>query len=236
MKMEDLETEFNLLKEFLFKFDKHKAAGLVDFIPSFVVEHSGVEIQNIIFQGIRLLKCPLERFPVEWIAEFTCHLIKIPDHIRIKTGYYDWIKHLVIELEREARKQGKLSPDFDGLLKDVYDWEELKNKFGWISMLLWDFNSDICGPNVKDKVIIAKFVSETEGVQIQETIDQGKEFLKIPVKKFPDYWISDITNKLPTITEGDVVHILEDTKENYYEWFKRTIEEVEKEAKRQGKL
>ena len=118
----------------------------------------------------------------------------------------------------------------------MYDFDELENRFGKLSMLLGDFNSDICGPNVKDKVIIAKFVSELEGVQIQETIDQGKQLLEIPVKKFPDYWISDITCRLPTITEGDVERILEDTKENYYNWFKRTIEEVEKEAKRQGKL
>ena len=154
----------------------------------------------------------------------------------IETGYYRWIKHIVAELEREARKQGKLSPDFEGLLKDVYDYDELDKKFGWINSLFCCFNSDICGRNVKDKVIIAKFVSEIEGVQIQETIDQGKELLEIPVKKFPNYWISAITHKLPIITEGDVEHILEDTKENYYEWFKRTIEEVEKEAKRQGKL
>lgn len=109
-------------------------------------------------------------------------------------------------------------------------------KFEYFSDLLFEFNSDLCGENTPDKEVILKVVSEHEVQDIRRMLAEGKEVLAIPIKDFPDNWIRTITCNLPYITVDGVNRILESTKENYYKWVKQTVETLEAEAKRQGKL
>jgi hypothetical protein len=110
----------------------------------------------------------------------------------------------------------------------------LKEDFRYIGWLLAIFDSDISGSKT-DKEIIAGFVSDLkDSSQVKETLKQGRQFLALD--ELPMQWIDDLCQRYPCSIEGDVQHILEDTEENYRSWIEWMIEEIEREAKRQGKL
>jgi hypothetical protein len=120
------------------------------------------------------------------------------------------------------------------MAKLIREYEILEDRFSKLSWLLSDFNSDISGLK-KEKEIIAGFVKELKDPsQVQETLEQGRQFLALD--ELPIKWIRALSQRRPSLIEGNTKHVLEPTYENYYNWIKWMIEEVEREAKRQGKL
>lgn len=113
----------------------------------------------------------------------------------------------------------------------------LDRTFGWFSDLLMDFDTDTWNSTATDKEIIATFVSKYQPEGIRQTIAEGKKLLAMPIDYFPAGWIRNSTCfRRPSITENGKEIFLESTKENYYNWVKQTVETLEAEAKRQGKL
>jgi len=109
-------------------------------------------------------------------------------------------------------------------------------KFSSMNNLLGGFNSDVCGPNTKDADVVAQFVNEEDKSVVQRAISQGYQLLKLPLDEFPVKWIRSLTCRLPGIKGAANEHTLEPSRENYYNWVKWIVEELEKEAKKQGKL
>lgn len=113
----------------------------------------------------------------------------------------------------------------------------LEEEFGHFGNFLIYFNMDICDPETQpDKVVISNYVSENTNKIVQDAITDGKKLLKLPIEDFPANWMTSITLRCPLMFEGDKVHVLESTKENHYKWVKQVVEELEAEAKRQGKM
>ena len=79
--------------------------------------------------------------------------------------------------------------------------ENLDDKFKWFATFLICFNSNVYVPNVKDKVVIADFVAKYQGADIQQTIDEGKKLLEIPIENFPNIWVRNITQNFPKCSE-----------------------------------
>jgi hypothetical protein len=119
-------------------------------------------------------------------------------------------------------------------MTEISDYNILEDKFSNISWLLGDFNSDISGSK-KDIEIIKGFVGALKDSSVvKKTLKQGHQFLALD--ELPIKWIRALCQRVPCSIEGDIEHILEATEENYRIWIKWMIEEIEREAKRQGKL
>jgi hypothetical protein len=116
---------------------------------------------------------------------------------------------------------------------EVVEYKILKAKFKYIGRLLLYLNSDLCGSK-KDKEVIADFVMELDSSEAKEALEQGQQFLTLD--ELPLKWINNLCQRFPCLIEDDIEHILEATEENYRIWIKWMIDEIEREAKRQGKL
>ena len=106
--------------------------------------------------------------------------------------------------------------------------ENFEEFYGNFSDLLGAFLFATYEPNQSDEETIVKFIKERTTEQVTETIKQGKEILAL--KDFPYELIGDISGRRPTLEN------MNPTKEDYYDWIKWIMEELEKEAKKQGKL
>lgn len=243
MKWKGLEAKFNLLKAFLLWVSSNKNLPGNRPLYRFVLENANTIIEGTIFQGVQLLELQLEDLPLELVENLTdkwrpfdiARLSKVDD-ASIKRHYRDWIRYLILELEVESKRQKKLTPSFkDGLLKGGMSEEELRDKFPALSDFFGYFNSDMCDDK-EDIEVIKGFVKENESEQVKNILSEGKDLLSAPLDKSSANWISSTTCNFPYLTIDGKRHLLEHTPENYYKWVEQVVEELEAEAKRQGKL
>lgn len=232
-KHEDLKAKFPYLEGLIFSFNPNicgtkKGREIVEGFLSLLKDS---DMEKPIAQGHKFLT--LDRLPTDWIRTISGgaqpSLIESGIERVLKPteeNYRIWIKWMIEEMNIAIKRYelNKAQTIRDRILGD---------KFVYIERLLGDFNSDLCGSK-KDKEVVADFVKELDSLDVKEALEQGHQFLALD--ELPMKWINNLCQRFPCLVEGDNEHILESTEENYRIWIKWMIEEIEREAKRQGKL
>jgi hypothetical protein len=112
--------------------------------------------------------------------------------------------------------------------------EILEDKFNnlWNLLGLFEYADWV---DKKDIDVIMEFVTKNSELTIQNTISEGEQLLELD--EFPYEWIDILTcYRIPTITDGGIERLVDATEENYRNWIKWIIEEVKRQAKKQGKF
>ena len=103
--------------------------------------------------------------------------------------------------------------------------EQFRDTYQHFNALLLAFQEQTYFPEKKDIDTIVQDVQKSSSEQIQMTIEQAEQVIKL--KPFPHEIISEIANKYPFNKSH------ESTAKDYYEWIQWMIVELKKEVKKQ---
>ena len=103
--------KYSKFENLLLSFEETSYENMSDYktIELFVEEAHKNSILGAIKQGKELLALPADKFPADWVIDITQggrNLSKLGIHGY--PGQRGWVKWMVEELEKEAKKQGKL--------------------------------------------------------------------------------------------------------------------------------
>ena len=109
--------------------------------------------------------------------------------------------------------------------------EKLGEIYDWVSCILLYFLEDSYYENRSDTDTIQRFVETFKSKNLNLTIKQGRELLSLPEEEFPSDWILDTIGAGYPKRFAD--YSAEEGARKTTQWI---VEELEKEAKKQGKL